>query len=88
MFKISDIVEFNGKYGRVMYYDPITYTVHVLFKISNNTWKVEKCDYLFCKPAQVFLWSIESAFCTKPQRKQQTPELVPLNADDDYFMEI
>lgn len=89
MYQPNQIVEFNGRYGRVMFHDPITYNVHVMFRVNDNTWKIEKCDQFFCKPAQVFLWSIERAFSTKYLRKTRTPQLKPVRVtDEDYIMEI
>ncbi len=85
MFQRSDIVEYNGRYGRVMYYDPVTHNVHVMFKIKNNTWRIEKCDVFFCKHAQVFLWTIESVFGVK-HMKLKTPLLVPMEIDDDIHV--
>ena len=85
MYVRNDIVEYNGKYGRVMYYDPVTHNVHVTFKTGNNTWKIEKCDMFFCKPAQVFLWTIESVFGVK-HMKLKTPLLVPMEIDDDIHI--
>lgn len=88
MYMPNQIVEYNGLYGRVMYHDPTTHTVHVLFRIESNTWKVEKCDQYFCKPAQVYLWTVESAFCVKYTRKTRTPVLTCMDIVHDYIMEI
>ena len=87
MYLPNQIVEYDGKYGRVMFHDPITHNVHVLFRMNTNTWKIEKCDGFHCKSAQVFLWSMASAFATKHVRK--TPYLEPLSPDmDDCIMEL
>ena len=86
MFKVNDIVENNGRYGRVMHYDPVTHYVHVMFKTNINTWKIEKCDVFFCKPAQVFLWTTESVFGVKYTRKLKTPNLVPMEIDDEIYV--
>lgn len=88
MYKCNDIVECDGRYGRVVYFDPTTYTVHVLIKLNEYTWKLEKVQPYMCNPAQVFLWTIESAFRTWYRRNNKTPELVPMVIDDDHFMHI
>lgn len=88
MYKFNDIVECNERYGRVMYYDPMTYTVHVLFKTNDNTWKIEKCDRFFCNPAQVFLWTLESVFHMQRQMRVQTPDFAPMAIEDDFVMHI
>ncbi len=88
MYQPNQIVEVKGVHGRVIFHDPLTYTVHVLIKTGINSWKIEKVDHFFCKPAHVFLWTTESAFCTKHARK--TPRLIPEYSGDDtdYIMEI
>lgn len=88
MFVPNQIVEYRDRYGRVIYYDPITHFVHVLFKTNTNAWKIEKCDYFFCKPAQIFLWSTENVFCVRHQRQHRTPNLVPVKTDELYIIEI
>jgi hypothetical protein len=58
-----------------------------MFKVNDNTWKVKKCEPFFCKPAQVFLWTVESAFCTRHLPKQHhTPGFKPLKKEIDHFM--
>ena len=88
MYKPDQTVEVDGRFGRVLYHDPVTHFVHVLFKTNTNAWKLEKCDDLHCKPAQIFLWSTENVFCVKHQRRYRTPTLVPVKADDDCVMEL
>jgi hypothetical protein len=89
MYQSNQIVEYYGRYGRVMYYDRLKHNVHVLFRVNDTTWKIEKCDEIFCRPAQVFLWTIESAFHTKYFRKTRTPQFRPVRVvDDDYIMEL
>jgi hypothetical protein len=88
MYKYNEIVECNGVYGRVIYHDPIKHVVHVLIRTNVNTWNIKKYDEFVCRPAQVFMWTIASAFCTKNIMK--TPQLLPeySSVDTDYTMEI
>jgi hypothetical protein len=88
MYHPNQIVEYNGIYGRVIFHDSITYNVHVMFRTNDNTWKIEKCDQFFCKPAHVFLWTVESAFCTKYLRKTRTPQFQAVRVEEDVVMEI
>lgn len=91
MYIPNQIVEVEGTYGRVMYHDLRTQYVHVMFRMNNNTWKIQKCDSLFCKPAQVFLWTIHSAFSSRYPRQLRTPQFHPLemtDIEDDYIMEV
>ena len=88
MYRPNEIVEYEGQHGRVIYHDLLTHTIHVLFRVNNNTWKVEKCDPFQCKPAQVFLWTIESAVCSRYLRRQRTPELQSLKQYTDHVMKI
>lgn len=88
MYLPNQIVEFSGKYGRVMYYDHRAHIVHVLFKLDSCTWKVEKCDEAFCKVAQVFLWGIETPFCIRHRMRVYTPRLVPTRTNTDHIMQI
>lgn len=88
MYSYSQIVEYNGRFGRVIYHDSRTHLVHVMFRINNNTWKIERYDELHCKPAQVFLWTIENAFNTKYLRKTRTPQFEPIRVSYDYIMEL
>lgn len=88
MYLLKQIVEYQGRYGRVLYHDTITHNVHVLFRVNDNTWKLEKCDDLFCKPAQIFLWSVESAFCIKYSQKTRTPQFEAMRVDDDCIMDL
>ncbi len=81
MYKLNDIVEYEGVLGRVFSYDKITHSVYVLFRLNDHTWKVEKCDEFFCKHVQKYMWGVETALCIKYQRLQRTPNLVPLNSD-------
>jgi hypothetical protein len=87
MYQPNQIVEYNGTHGRVIFHDPITYNVHVMFRLNTNTWKIERCDEIFCKPAQVFLWTIHSAFFTRHVVK--TPQIGGFDMEiDEYFMKL
>lgn len=89
MYKANDIVEYNGRLGRVFGYDKITHSVHVLFRENDYTWKVERCDEFFCKHIQTYMWGIENALRIKYQKASRTPKLEPLTVDDgDYIMKI
>jgi hypothetical protein len=89
MYLPNQIVEYKGQPGRVLYVDPIQQYIHVLIRTNQNTWKIEKCDSLFCKPIHAFLWTIESAFCIRRQRTTQTPHLAPLEIQEiDHVMEL
>lgn len=88
MYSNGQTVEYSGRYGRVMYHDSKTHIVHVLFKMNNNTWKIEKHDETMCKPAYVFLWTIENAFNTKYLRRTRTPRFEPMRVPDDYIMKL
>ena len=88
MYKCNQIIQHDGEYGRVIYHDPITHVVHVLFKMNTNAWKIQKCDDLHCKPAQIFLWTIASAFCTKYSRQTRTPQFEAMRVDEDFVMEL
>ena len=87
MYQNNQIVEYEGRYGRVIFNDPITRNVHVMFRLNNNTWKIEKCGQIYCKPAELFLWTIQSAFCTKHLLK--TPQIGGIDMEiDDYFIKL
>jgi len=88
MYQPNQIVECDEKYGRVIYHDQKTHDVHVMFRTSTNTWKIEKCNELFCKPAQVFLWTIESAFSSKYLRTTRTPQFESVQVNQDHILEI
>lgn len=88
MYSPSQIVEYSGRYGRVMYHDTKKHILHVMFRVNENTWKIEKYDELYCKPAQVFLWTIENAFKTKYLRRTRTPQFEPVRVSHDYIMEL
>lgn len=91
MYQVNQIVEYNGMYGRVMCHDTIKHNVHVLFRLNNYTWKIAACDDLLCNTAQVFLWTIESAFGIRRPRTNRTPQFLPtevVDLDDDCIMEI
>lgn len=89
MYQPNQIVEYYGRYGRVMFHDRTKHNVHVLFRVNDNTWKVEKCNDFFCKPAQVFLWTIESAFHTRYFRNTRTPQFRPARVVvEDFVMEL
>lgn len=88
MYSRGQIIECYGKYGRVMYHDTRTHFVHILFKINEYTWKIEKHDELFCRPGHVFLWTIETAFKTKFISGTRTPQFRPVRVSDDYIMEL
>ena len=88
MYKCNQIVEVEGVYGRVIYHDPVTHIVHVLLRTNFNTWKIQKCDDLHCKPVQVFLWTIESAFCTKYSHRTRTPQFEAMRVDQDCIMDF
>jgi hypothetical protein len=88
MYLPNQIVEYNGRCGRVIYYDAIKHNVHVLFRTNPNTWKIEKCDVIFCKHIQTFLWGIEVAFCIRNRMRPQTPYLAAVRTNTDYIMEL
>ena len=88
MYLANQIVEYHGRHGRVIYHDRLSHTVHVLFRVNTYTWKIEKCDEFLCRLTQMFLWGIESAFSIRHRMRIRTPQLAPMNADTDYFMEL
>lgn len=91
MYSPNQIVEVDGMIGRVIYHNITTQHVHVMFRMNNNTWKIQKCDVFFCKPAQVFLWTIHSAFSSRYPNQLRTPQFHPTDVRDignDYMMEI
>lgn len=90
MFKVNQIIEYYGNHGRVMYHDSITHNVHVLFRLNDNTWQIKLCDDLHCKPAQVYLWTIESAFDIRRPRLNRTPQFRPVKPPKpvDWVMKI
>jgi hypothetical protein len=89
MYQPNQIIEYYGRYGRVMYYNSLKHSVHVLFRVNDNTWKVETCDEIFCNPAEVYLWTTEVAFRTKHFRKSRTPQFGPIRVvQDDYIIEL
>lgn len=91
MYIPNQIVDVDGMVGRVMYHDPMTQSVHVMFRTSQYSWKIQKCDVFFCKPAQVFLWTIQSAFSSRYPRQMRTPQFHAVemsDIEDDYVMEV
>jgi hypothetical protein len=60
----------------------------VIIKTNEITWAIRQYELFECKPAQVFLWTIESAFRTWYRKNNKTPELVPMMIDDDHIMYI
>lgn len=92
MYRVNQIVEYNGMYGRVMCHDALKHNVHVLFRLNNYTWKITACDDFHCTPAQVFLWTMESAFRIRRPRLNGTPQFLPIEVMDlevdDHVLEI
>jgi hypothetical protein len=91
MYIPNQIVDVDGMVGRVIYHDPMTQHVHVMFRLNNNTWKIQKCDVFFCKPAQVFLWTIHSAFSSRYPKQMRTPQFRSVERrtiSEDYTMEV
>ncbi len=87
MYNPNDTVEYFGQLGRVVCYDTISYTIHVMFRNNANTWIVKKCDPFHCKQVQAFLWTVETAFSSRYLRKDRTPDLRPIESND-YVMEL
>jgi len=83
MFKNNQAVTDNTYVGRVMYHDVVTHTVHVLVKINEHTWKIEKWDQFFCYPYDQYVWPIDTPFVIKYHRLQRTPILQPMDIEDD-----
>ena len=87
MYKHNQIVEYHGRYGRVMFHNTRTHNVHVMFRLNTNTWKIERCDQIYCKPVQRFMWSTQSAFFTK--HLMRTPQLDAFDMEvEDCLMEL
>ncbi len=82
MYKVNDIVSMDGKIGRVLYYDALTHDLHVLNRVSENGWREEKWDPMFCRKAYAVIWDIGHAFNLKPTKYVKSPYLFPMDIDD------
>jgi hypothetical protein len=88
MYNANDIVSMDGKIGRVLYYDALTHDLHVLNRVSENCWREEKWDSMFCRIAYVHLWDTNYAFNVKPTRYMKSPRMVPMDVDDCHVLMI
>lgn len=88
MYSHGQLVELFGRYGRVIYHDTRTHLVHILFKINDYTWKIEKHDESFCTIGEAFLWTIETAFKTKFINRTRTPQFGAVRVSEDHIMTL
>ncbi len=88
MYKSDDIVSMEGKVGRVLFYNALTHDLHVLNRVSENCWREEKWDPMFCRIAYVVMWDLAHAFNVKPTKYMKSPCLVPMDVDDGHVLMI
>ena len=82
MYKINDPIQFEEKVGRVYSYGN-NGSVNVLVRVNENTWKLENWYTLMCRPYVGYLWTYQNVFGNKMKLKNYTPELTPMDVDDD-----
>jgi hypothetical protein len=85
MYQLNDPIQFEEKVGRVFSYGK-NGTVNVLVRVNENTWKVEKWYLLMCRPYVGYLWTLQNVFGTKRKMLVNTPELVPMDIDNDLYV--
>jgi len=81
MYQLNDSVQCEGFIGRVFKVGN-NGTIHVLIRINENTWKVEKWYTIACRPYMGYMWTIQNAFNIRRNVKNPTPELIPMDIDD------
>jgi hypothetical protein len=81
MFKLNDSVQMDGTIGRIIAIGR-TSTLHVLVRVNDHTWKVEKWYSLMCQPYMSYMWTIENAFRIPERRYVKTPKLNAREADE------
>lgn len=82
MFKLNDPVQMNGIIGRVFAIDKLN-TLHVLVRVNEYTWKVEKWYSMMCQPYMNYMWTVQSAFKTQHHtRFVKTPEFQSMKNDN------
>jgi hypothetical protein len=67
MFATNQIVETSDGLGRIVYYDKLTHTAHVMVRMTNNTWVIKQFDETKLQPTETFLWTLQQAFNSKYQ---------------------
>jgi hypothetical protein len=65
MFSAHQIVETLYGLGRVVYYDKLSHTAHVMVRTANNTWVIKQIDEVKIQPTETLLWTIQQAFKSK-----------------------
>ena len=84
MFENNCIVQNNqGIIGRVVYYDRLTHTLHVMVRLNTFSWKIEKWDPYSCNKKQTFLWSINIPFACRYIEQHRSPDLRPIDMEID-----
>lgn len=81
MYKLNDSIEKDGVVGRIIAIEKIS-TLHVLVRVNDHTWKVEKWYSRMCQPYMNFLWTIETVFRIPERRYIKTPKLHAKDADE------
>lgn len=85
MYIINDSVEKDGVVGRIIAIQNSN-TFHVLIRVGENTWKVEKW-YSF-KPYVGYLWTIQEAFRAKGIRYLPSPKIHPMKEAYPYVIRL
>lgn len=88
MFEPNDMIQCEGKIGRVLFYNALTHDLHVLNRVSENGWREERWDPMFCRKAYIHMWDIDYAFNVKPTKYMKSPRLVPMDIDDGHVLMI
>lgn len=65
MFTPNQIVETLYGLGRIVYYDKLNHTAHVMVRTTNNTWVIKRIDETKIQSTETFLWTIQQAFKSK-----------------------
>ena len=88
MYEPNEIVEMEGKLGRVLNYNALTHDLHVLNRVGENCWREEKWDPMFCRKAYVHLWDLNFAFSVKPTRYTKSPRMDAMDVDEGHVLMI
>jgi hypothetical protein len=85
MYKINDAVEYDGVVGRIIAIQNSN-TFHVLIRVGENTWKVEKWHSF--RQYDGYLWTIQEAFRARGIRYMPSPIIGPMKEPYPYVIRL
>ena len=87
MYNINSAIEKDGVIGRIFAIENSN-TFHVLIRVGEHTWKVEKWYSMMCKSYVGYIWSMEEAFRNKGIRYMPSPKIVPMKEPYPYVIRL